>query len=100
MEKVETRIVTVKYCDLCGNEVEHLNKCAVCKKEMCNEEGGKKHSAYAVEIYRYSDGQRLISHVCKVCAEMRVNLAVWQLLNGMMGDEPVPVSHAAQTAPK
>jgi hypothetical protein len=93
MERREQREVVVKYCDLCAKEAQHFNKCAICKKEMCNEDGGKKHAAYHIELFRYSDGQRLIAHVCGICAERHVNLAVWQLLNGMMGDEPVPVSY-------
>ena len=100
MEKLETRSVTVRYCDFCGKEAQYLNKCCVCKKEMCNEEGGGKHAMYSVELYRYSDGERLNSSVCRICAEARINLSIWQFFNGMIGNEPLPISHATQTAPK
>ncbi|MBI4088656.1 hypothetical protein HY415_01015 [Candidatus Kaiserbacteria bacterium] len=76
--------MAVMYCDLCGKEAQHLSKCAVCKREMCSEDGMKFHAAYALELYRYDDANRLNIHVCKTCADMKVNLTICQLLDGMM----------------
>ena len=63
MKKVETRAVEVNYCDGCKKEAQHLEKCAVCKKEFCMEEGGKKHFSFALEIYKYTVSDRASTHV-------------------------------------
>ena len=90
MEKQETRIIAVKYCDFCGKEKQHLSRCVVCKKEMCNENGGKAHAVYGIELYRYSDGQRLISSpICTTCGDMNIIITISQLLDGMMKETPV-----------
>lgn len=89
MEKMVARVVAVKYCDFCAEESEHLSKCAICKKEMCSKEGMKAHTAYSVDIYRYADGARLISHVCKGCSATVFKFAIQALFNDMMGEAPV-----------
>lgn len=89
MEKTENREVVVKYCDFCGNETKHLSTCAVCKKEMCNDGGGKTHTAYSVEIYRYRDAQRLHASICKECGDSTVPLTIQAFIDGMMGQLPV-----------
>lgn len=93
MKKQEQREVSVCYCDFCGKEAQHLNRCAICKKEMCNEGGGGKHASFSIELYRYSDGHRLIGHICAICAERKINLSIQELLNRMMGDDPVPLRY-------
>ena len=89
MEIKETRVVAVKYCDFCGKETQHLSKCAVCKKEMCSEDGMKAHAAYSLELYRYGDANRLNIHVCKTCGDMNIIITISQLLDGMMKETPV-----------
>jgi len=92
MEKQESRLVTVKFCDFCGNESTHLKKCAICKKDMCGENGNAKHCAYSVQdIYRYNDAARNVDRgICKECAGKKTNLTIGQLLDAMMGKSPVP----------
>jgi len=90
MKKTENRAVVVKYCDFCGKESKSLSKCAVCKKEMCSEGGGKTHAAYSVEIYRYSDAQRIVStRVCKKCSVGTFDLSIGAFFDEMMRHTPV-----------
>ncbi|NQU99989.1 MAG: hypothetical protein HQ538_04575 [Parcubacteria group bacterium] len=92
MKKMEERKVEVKYCDFCEEETAHLNKCAVCKRNMCSKNGMSSHSAYSVEIYRYRDGQRLAkngSKICKDCAGEKFDGTIQELLDGMMSKIPV-----------
>ena len=90
MEKVETREVKVGYCDLCGVEASHLEKCAICKREICGKDGYGFHSAYSLEIYRYADANRLVSgYICKECADKPLTITVRELLEGMWGRTPI-----------
>jgi hypothetical protein len=89
MQRMENRAVAVQYCDFCEKEMQYFNKCAICKKEMCNEDGGTKHAAYHVELYRYSDGERLNAHVCKGCSVTVFKFAIQALFNDMIGKAPV-----------
>ncbi|MBU1255763.1 hypothetical protein KKH35_02740 [Patescibacteria group bacterium] len=89
MKKTEKRNVEVKYCDFCKEETGHLDRCAVCKKEMCNKDGNKAHTAYSTEIYRYKDGQRLVGYgnnICKDCAGETFDGTIQELLDGMMSE--------------
>ena len=91
MVKTENRPVDVKYCDICQEETGHLSKCLVCKRDICATDGGKKHSAYSLDIYRYRDGSRISSGlICKECAEKSTNMSICRLLDGMLSDSPVP----------
>jgi len=69
MERIEKREVKVKYCDFCGKETEHVSRCGICGKDMCDT---AKHAAYSLEIYRY-EGDLLPalfgSHICVECAK-------------------------------
>ena len=89
MERQENREVTVRYCDLCKKETDHLRRCAVCKREMCTDDGGKKHTAYHVEVYQYGDAQRFTGDICVDCVKEKINLTIRQLFEGMMGRGPV-----------
>ncbi len=89
MRAMKKREVEVKYCDFCKEEVDSLGECAVCKREMCNKEGGAAHSAFSIEIYRHADGRRLISKICRVCATAEFRGVIQQLFNGMMSEDPV-----------
>ena len=92
MKKIEKRGVEVKYCDFCEKEANHLDRCAVCKKEMCIKDGGKFHKAYSMEIYRYKDGQRLVGYgnnICEDCAGETFNGTVQEFFDGMMSEIPV-----------
>ena len=89
MRKIEERKVEVFYCDGCSEEVKRLERCALCKKDYCSAEGCGRHFAYSIELYRYGDAERLISHICKGCAVANPNLSIKQLMDGMMGKEPV-----------
>ncbi len=88
MVKREDRAVDVQYCDACQTEVEHLKKCAVCKRDLCIQDGAK-HSAYGLETYRYMDGQRANLHICKDCCAKKPALNIGELLEAMLGPEPV-----------
>lgn len=97
MKKTEKRDVEIKYCDFCKRETEHLDKCAVCKQEMCNDYGGKIHTAYSVEIYRYDDERHLVgygSRICRQCAKRGFNGTIQELFDGMMGETPVATAKA------
>jgi len=90
----EKRDVEVKYCDFCKEEASHLDRCAVCKRQMCSKDGGKAHTAFGVELYRYSDAQRLVgygSKVCKECSQKKFNGTIQELLDAMMGGTPAAV---------
>ena len=90
MVKTENRPVDVKICDMCGEEVSHLSKCIVCKKDMCNGKMGKKHTAFSLEIYRYADAERICSGlVCHECSVKKTELTIGELLNGMLSKAPV-----------
>ncbi len=94
MIKTEKRDVNVKYCDLCGEEAEHLDRCAVCKREMCNKDGGAAHSTFSIEVYRHEDGGHLVgygSKICNDCAEKKFKGTIRDLINGMMSKNPVSV---------
>lgn len=95
MRKSETRPTEVFYCDGCGDETTHSHRCAVCKQEYCMADGGKKHFAFGIELYRYGDANRLYSHICNGCAVANPNLTVQQLMDGMMGKTPVVRPKAA-----
>ena len=89
--KQENRLVDVKYCDYCGEETGHLSACALCKKEMCPADGGGRHAAYSMDVYRYGDGKRLVSsHVCRECSgTVLIGLTIKELFDGMLGKVPV-----------
>jgi len=92
MKKMEKRDVEVEYCDFCGNETEHLDRCAVCKQEMCCRDGGAIHTAYSVETYRYRDRHRLAgygSRICNSCAVKKFGGTIQELFDGMMSEDPV-----------
>jgi hypothetical protein len=92
MEKIEMRNVKVKYCDYCDKETESLDKCAICKREMCTEPGGAAHSAFSVELYQYLSGKRLAgygSRICEDCASKKFGGTIQELLSGMMNDQPL-----------
>jgi len=94
MRKTEKRDVEIKYCDFCGEETEHFDKCAVCKREMCNKDGGAAHSAFSIKVYRYSDRYHLEgygSKICKNCADKKPDGTIRNLINGMMSKDPVPM---------
>jgi hypothetical protein len=69
MRKTENRATEVKICDLCREETSHLVRCCVCKREFCWAGADQKHSAYAIELFRYADHARINSHICKECTE-------------------------------
>ncbi len=95
MIRVEKRNVEVKYCDFCGEEAEHIDKCAICKREMCLKHGGATHSAFNIEVYSYSDEQRLAgygSNICNDCAGKKFNGTIRDLIKGMMGKDIVPLT--------
>ena len=89
MQKNEMRKVAVNYCDGCGKESSHLERCGVCKEEFCMQEGGKFHFAYSVEVYRYGDGTRSISHICYNCSTATFVLPLNLILDGVVGDKPM-----------
>ena len=92
MKKTEKRDVEIKYCDFCEKETGHLEKCAVCKREMCIKDGGKFHAAYSVKIYRYKDGKNSTefgNKVCKDCAGEEFNGTIQEFLDGMISEIPV-----------
>ncbi len=94
MRKTVNRDIEVKCCDFCGDEAEHLERCAVCKREMCTKDGGAAHIAFSVELYRYNDEQRLKgygSHVCLDCAEKKFDGTIREFFNAMMTEGPVPL---------
>jgi len=87
-QRTENREVVVQFCDFCGWEAKTLDKCAICKREMCNKYGGMSHAAFKVDLYRYSDAARFIGHVCHDCAKKEIPVAVQELLNEMIGSAP------------
>ena len=100
MRKNENRQVAVHYCDLCGEETpsQSLTTCAICKKEMCNRDGYGLHSAYSIEIYRYSDAASLApsrSHVCKDCAKSNPGLTIAEFFDVAMSEKPLPIARVA-----
>ena len=88
MKRTESRQVEVKYCDFCGEETKFLDRCAVCKQEMCNKDGGTAHVAYGVtELYRYKDRARLAGYgtrVCKECVEKRFDGTIQEVFDRMI----------------
>lgn len=85
-EKMLDRPTKVVFCDLCGQEAKSHSKCAICKRDMCMGDV-KKHVAYALEIYRYVDGNRNVSaYICKECAAKKTDLTIGQLLDDMFGE--------------
>jgi hypothetical protein len=57
------------------------------------DDGGKKHTAYSVEIYRYRDSNRVVSgRVCKECAGKNPDLTTGELLDLMLN--PSLVMHS------
>ncbi len=94
MKHKEMREVEVKCCDICGEETASLDRCAICKRDLCFGEGGARHSAFAEKIYRYGDGMRLEgpnSKVCHDCAGKKFDGTLRDLFNEMMGVMPVSV---------
>ncbi|MDE2021962.1 MAG: hypothetical protein KGI71_03605 [Patescibacteria group bacterium] len=91
MRTVENRPVTVFHCDGCGEEASYNESCAMCHKEYCMEEGGKRHFAYSIEIYRYADAQRRLAYVCTTCADEKPDLTVKELLDNAL--QTVPPGH-------
>jgi hypothetical protein len=85
MEKEEMRKINVKYCDFCGEETSHLDKCAICKKEMCKKDGGKEHADYSLEIHRYQDGKHICGcKICKDCASQQASGTIADIINKML----------------
>ena len=82
--KMEERTVPISYCDFCGKEAKHLEKCVLCGKEGCDKGGYATHFAFAVgEIFYYDIGFRgMNSHICKECAAQKLK----------MGDKEISVS--------
>lgn len=70
MKAMESRSVEVTYCDGCGAETEHTEKCSICGREFCPGGGEKKHFAFSWEdMYSYSQGQRkALGRICGDCA--------------------------------
>ena len=94
MKKTVNRDIKVNVCDYCGDETEHLDRCAICKREMCLKDGGAAHIAFSVELYKYGTGQRLKgygSHVCLDCAEKKFDGTIIEFFNAMMTVDPVPL---------
>ena len=88
--KIEKRDVPVKTCDFCHEEVRNLDKCVICKRDMCNA-GVGKHSSHSLEVYSYKSQNKICSaYVCTDCAEKKTDLTIGQLLDGMFGESPVP----------
>lgn len=96
MQRTEMRPTVVNYCDGCNAESNHLEKCVVCKRHFCMADGGKKHFVYSIEVYRYSDANRIPNgHVCAECAAGTPNvLSLQQLLDGMLGKTPIEIIHS------
>ena len=89
MKKKEMREVEVQSCDVCQTEVTHLTQCAICKRDLCSGDGGSKHFAWSVEIFRYRDSNRGNLHTCKDCNERKTSLSIGELLDAMLGREPI-----------
>ncbi len=69
MLKREMREVEVKSCDACGVELSHLEKCAICKRDLCCKDGCKERLAFSLEVYWYENGARGRFQVCKGCGQ-------------------------------
>ena len=82
-------MIEVAFCDFCNKETpeSHLSPCAICKREMCNEDGGKEHTAYAVDVYRYGGAERVNgAHICNDCASKSLPVATIQVfLDSLLG---------------
>ena len=92
MRKTEKRDVEIKVCDFCGEETEHLGRCAVCKREMCGEDGMRAHNYCGTELFRYSDGKRLAGYgarICQECSQKKFTGTIKQFFDGMMSESPV-----------
>lgn len=64
----EKREVEVIKCDFCYEETPYVNVCGLCGREGCSKDGLKEHFAFAINsVYRYKDGKRNITHICKEC---------------------------------
>jgi hypothetical protein len=83
MKRTESREVEVRYCDFCREEATHTSTCPICRRDMCNGEGGKKHTAYSVEIYRYEDGDHLSVPICQDCASKPMTGTVKEFIDIM-----------------
>ncbi|MCK5022115.1 MAG: hypothetical protein KAR54_02615 [Candidatus Pacebacteria bacterium] len=95
MKKVEKREVEVEYCDFCKDEVSHLRRCSICGREMCCKDGGKTHSAFSLEIYRYKDGEKdESSNICKECSAKKFGGTLEELFDGMLKKESVQMIEA------
>lgn len=96
MEKTVKRHIKIRCCDLCGEESEHINKCSICKRELCISDKGEQHVSHSVDIFRYSDHKRLSGHgrhVCEECTNKKFTGTIGDLLNGMMDRSTVVVTH-------
>ncbi len=93
MKKTVLRPVQVFQCDdpACGAETAHYQDCALCKLGFCMADGGQKHFAYHLEVYRYGMVDCLYPYICKTCAGKGSNLSIDQLVNLMMSGRPVMV---------
>ncbi len=71
---MEKRDVQIIRCDFCGDETEHVEKCVLCGKEGCNKDGGKAHTAMAVNrVYYYDVGfHGLTGKICKECVGRKI----------------------------
>ena len=85
MKNTQLHTAAVNTCDFCCRKVEHTIQCAICKRNMCMDEGGKKHIAFSVEIGRYTDDCHLYGgFVCNECADKNCNLTTRELFNFML----------------
>lgn len=85
MIKIVKKEVEVKVCDICSGETTYLEKCSICRRGMCSEGGGAKHTAFSGEVYRYSDGVRAHSlRVCTECAEKPFEGTIGEFLSSVL----------------
>ena len=85
--RVENREVTVLYCDQCGKEAEHLQKCVVCKRELCPQNLENDHFGYSLGVYRYTDhrGERreVKVQICRDCGNQVPTVTIKEFLDSM-----------------
>lgn len=73
MRQKELREKEVVYCDFCGSETEHPEKCSICGKEGCGKDGYSAHFAFSGDIYIYEGDKRGHFRICKECAAKKPN---------------------------